>query len=198
MLLVRFLCSLFLFGFAVNIYLLPAQGPQPESELNDQVQRALKAYPVPPVKSNSLFYLQRNKNSNTVMYEANLTPDGKLDPKKPVSVYWIRYTEGGVIKELNWIQRWLAYGVDFEPAKDGSGNFVITPVALKHRRITVTVDKDGKANAFMMMNGKYARLNRIYAQALETSWLPTVKFVQMKGEEIKTKQEVYEYIFPKN
>lgn len=168
-----------------------------EKELNTQVSQTLKSYPVPPAKKSMLFYLQRNKNSNTIVYEANILPDGKLDPKKPVSVYWIRYTEGGVIKELNWIQRWMAYGVDFEPAKDGSGNYVITPVALKNRKITVSVDKEGKANALMSLNGKPSRLNRIFAQAQETSWLPTVKYVQMKGEDLKTKQEVFEYIFPK-
>lgn len=173
-----------------------AQTPA-ELALNNLVSQAVKNFPVPPITRKTLFYLQRNKNANTVMYEANILSNGKLDPEKPVSVYWIRYTEGGEKKELNWIQRWMAYGVDFEPAKDGSGNFIITPVALKQRKIIVSVDKEGNANAYLTMNGKYARLNRIFAQAQETNWLPTVKFVQIKGEEVKTKQEVYEYIFPK-
>lgn len=171
---------------------------QPEVTLNNIVSQSVKNYPVPPQQKNSLFYLQRNKNSNTIIYEANILSNGKLNPKNPVSVYWLRYTEGGEKKELNWIQRWLAYGVDFEPAKDGSGNYIITPVALKHRKIIVSIDNDGKAYASLNMNGKNARLNRIYAQAQETNWLPTVKFVQLKGEDIKTKQEVFEYIFPKN
>src|SRR6185503_510914 len=105
---------------------------QPETTLNNIVNQVIKNYPVPPQHKNSLFYLQRNKNSNTIIYEANILPNGKLDSKNPVSVFWLRYTEGGEKKELNWIQRWLAYGVDFEPAKDGSGNYIITPVALKH------------------------------------------------------------------
>ena len=174
------------------------QTTQPSvKELNAQVNQVLKHYPVPSVSSNMLFYLQRNKNANTVVYEANVLPNGKLDPKKPVSVYWIRYTEGGITKELNWLQRWMAYGVDFEPSADGSGNFIITPVALKHRKITVSVDSSGQAHATLLLGGKLSRLNRIYAQAQETNWLPTVKYVQLKGEDVKSRQEVFEYIFPK-
>jgi hypothetical protein len=169
---------------------------QAEQNLTNLVLQITKTYPVPSV-NNMLFYIQRNKNSNTVVYEANLLPDGKLNPKNPVNVYWMRYTEGGVKKELSWIQRWLAYGVDFEPAKDNSGNFIINLVALKQRKLVLTTDEDGHPTACLFLNGKYSKLSRIYAQAQETNWLPTVKFVQVMGEEIKTKQNVCEYIFPK-
>jgi hypothetical protein len=170
---------------------------QAELNLTNTVAQFTKNFPVPAPSKSLLFYLQRNKNTNTVIYEANFLPNGKLDPKNPVSVYWIRYTEGGVKKELNWIQRWLAFGVDFEPAKDGSGNFILTFVAIKNRKVTLTLDNDGKAVANITLNGKNTRLRRIYAQAQETNWLPTVKFVQMMGEDNKTKDPVIEYIFPK-
>lgn len=182
--------------FALNSVQLSAQSAA-EQTLNNIVNQVVKNYPVPPSSNKLLFYLQRNKNTNTVVYEANILSNGKLDPEKPVHVYWLRYTEGGVVKELSWVQRWLAYGVDFEPAKDGSGNYIISPVALKHRKIVVNIDNDGRANAYLTINGKFSRLNRIYAQAQETKWLPTVKFVQVTGEVVKTKQTVYEYILPK-
>lgn len=166
------------------------------SELNKEVKSAVSKYPVPNLP-NLLFYLQRNKNSNTIIYEANLLADGKLDPKNPVSVYWLRYQEDSSRRELNWIQRWLAYGIDFEPAKDGSGHYILSPVALKHRKITLSLDEKGHPVATMKLNGKNSRIRRIYAMAEETSWLPTVKYVQMKGEELQTKEEVFEYIFPK-
>ena len=168
-----------------------------EQTLTNTVAQITKNYPVPPKTKSLLFYLQRNKNYNTVMYEANLLPNGKLDPQNPVSVYWIRYTEGGVKKELNWIQRWLAFGVDAELAKDGSGNFIVTFVALKNRKATLTFDSEGNPVALLTLNGKLSRITRIYGQAQETNWLPTVKFVQMTGEDVKTKEQVVEYIFPK-
>lgn len=168
-----------------------------EQNLTNLVAQATKTFPVPPANSKMLFYLQRNKNSNTVVYEANIGKDGKLDPDEPVKVYWIRYTEGGVIKELSWIQRWLAFGVDAEPSKENPGSYIVSFVALKQRKVTVSLDATGKPSAVTPLNGKPSRLSRLYAQAQETNWLPTVKFIQLKGEDVKTKQEVYEYIFPK-
>ncbi len=172
--------------------------PSGEASLNVFVEDKLSEFPVPPAKHNRLFYLQRNKNSNTVVYEANLLPDGSFDPDRPVSVYWIRYDEGNVIKELNWIQRWLAYGVDSEPVGDGTGNYVVTPVALKSRKLTLTRGDDGRPVVYLDLKGRKARLDRIYAEASETSWLPTVKFVQLKGVAVESGKEVVEYIFPKN
>lgn len=186
--------------FFLAVFLLlcfPAFSQQKSvAELNKEVKNVVAKFPVPNMP-NLLFYLQRNKNSNTIIYEANLLADGKLDPKNPVSVYWLRYQEDSSRRELNWIQRWLAYGIDFEPAKDGSGNYILSPVALKHRKITLSLDEKGKPVATMKLAGKMARLKRIYAMAEETSWLPTVKYVQMKGVDIHSKEEIYEYIFPK-
>jgi hypothetical protein len=188
---------LFVFFTVLCFYGFPSDAQQKSiSELNREVKKIVSEFPVPSSK-NLLFYLQRNKNSNTVVYEANLLANGKLDPQKPVSVYWIRYHEDSSRKELNWIQRWLAYGIDFEPAKDGSGQFILTPVALKHRKITLSLNENGQPVAAMMINGKKSALKRIFAMAEETSWLPTVKYVQLKGEDFSTKENVYEYIFPK-
>ena len=55
----------------------------------------------------------------------------------------------------------------------------------------------GNPVALLPLNGKMSRITRIYAQAQETNWLPTVKFVQMIGEDVKSKEQVVEYIFPK-
>jgi len=172
--------------------------PGNETELNRIVDRTLQMFPVPPAKKSMLFYLQRNKNTNTVVYEANIMADGRINPDKPVKVYWIRYTEGNEIKDLNWIQRWLAYGVDSEASPNDPGAYIVTPVALKHRQLTVRLGPGGRAEAYMDLNGQPARLTRIYAEASETSWLPTVKFVQLKGVSVTTGKDVYEYIFPKS
>jgi len=189
----KLLISIFLLIFSIQ---LKAQSPA-EQALTNTVGQITKSFPVPPSSKKLLFYLQRNKNTNTIIYEANYLSSGKLDPKNPVSVYWLRYTEGGEKKELNWIQRWLAFGVESEPAKDGSGNFILSFVALKNRKVILTLDPEGKAYAYLPLNGKPSRLTRIYAQAQETNWLPSIKFVQVMGEDLKTKEQVIEYIFPK-
>jgi hypothetical protein len=104
---------------------------QAELNLTNTVAQFTKSFPVPAQSKSLLFYLQRNKNTNTIIYEANFSGKRKARSEKPVSVYWIRLYRRRCKKELNWVQRWLAFGVDFEPAKDGSGNFILTFVAIK-------------------------------------------------------------------
>ncbi len=167
-----------------------------QSELNKQVKNIVDCYPVPDVPG-LLFYLQRNKNANTVVYQANLLPNGKLDPEKPISVYWLRYSEDSSRKELTWIQRRLAYGIEYEQAKDGSGHFYLTPMALRNRKIKLILNEKGRPVAMLPLNGKMVRLERIYAMAEETSWLPNVRFIQLKGKDLQTNKDVYEFLFPK-
>lgn len=54
---------------------------------------------------NRLFYIQRNHNKNTVVYDANYKATGLLDQNKPINVYWIRYEEGGRSMELRAIEK---------------------------------------------------------------------------------------------
>jgi hypothetical protein len=187
--------TLFLFLFLLTIQQSKGQNKS-QLELNKQVKNVVSRYPVPDVPD-LLFYLQRNKNANTVVYQANILPDGKLDPEKPVSVYWIRYSEDSSRKELNWIQRWLAYGIEHEQAKDGSDYFYLTPVALRNRKIMLSLNEQGRPVATLSLNGKMTQLERIYAMAEETGWLPLVQFIQLKGKDLQTRQVVYEYLFPK-
>ena len=154
-------------------------------------------FPVPPPNERLLFYLQRNKNANTVVYEANLLPDGKLNPERPVVVYWIRYTEGGARKDLNYVQRTLAYGIDTAPAPGEPQSYLVTPVALKQRKIKVSLDQQGRPRGYLLINGKVAKLEKIFAQADETAWLPRVKYVDIIGKDAKTGEVLRERIYPK-
>src|SRR6478609_1406967 len=56
-----------------------------------------------PQGENLLFFLQRTKDANTVVYEANYKNDGTLDNNIPVKSSWIRYTEQGRRKDLTAI-----------------------------------------------------------------------------------------------
>ena len=71
-------------------------------------------FPVPSGVTNQLFYLQRDPNTNTVIYQLNVDRAGKLDEDEPVNVFWIRYDEHGERKDLNFIQRKFAYGLTAE------------------------------------------------------------------------------------
>src|SRR3972149_1101371 len=75
----------------------------------------------PQVKTNPLFIIQRSKNANVVHYDAQLTADGKLDPKEPVIAYWVMLAKDGRREELNWIEKKKAYGFDIKPDPSGNG-----------------------------------------------------------------------------
>ncbi|MBK9149782.1 MAG: DUF4833 domain-containing protein [Saprospiraceae bacterium] len=48
-------------------------------------------YPEPEMYANRLFYIQRNQNSNAVIYEANLLAGGLLNLDEPISIHWIQF-----------------------------------------------------------------------------------------------------------
>jgi hypothetical protein len=60
---------------------------------------AVLALPAAPataqIKTSPLFIVERSKNANVVHYDARLTADGKLDPKEPVTAYWVLLAEDG-------------------------------------------------------------------------------------------------------
>ena len=63
-----------------------------------------------PDDPNMMFYIQKNINPNTIVYALNLGADGKIDPKKPMEVFWRRYEkENGIKKELGWLEKTFAF-----------------------------------------------------------------------------------------
>lgn len=58
-----------------------------------------------------LFTVERNLNANVVVYAAARNADSRLDPKKPVRVFWIMRAEDGRELGLNFFERIRAYGV---------------------------------------------------------------------------------------
>ena len=94
-------------------------------------------FPVPPSSASRLFYIQRSNNTNTVIYDANMLADKKLDPHKPVSVYWIRYAEKGQQEGLSFFQWKMAYGYKHRPL-NGADGFEFSLNAFDKRPIHIT------------------------------------------------------------
>src|SRR5437879_6179819 len=128
-------------------------------------------YPVPPVSSQSLFYLQRTANTNTIIYDLNIGKDGKQDADEPVKTYWIRYAEDGQKKGLSYIQRKFAYGLTARILNNG--NYDIRFVSYKKFPLTLMKAGDGKYHIFALIAQKQIILNRIFVKIDGGSfWLP--------------------------
>ena len=152
--------------------------------------------PVPDVSPHQLFYLQRSKDSNTVIYEANVAANQKLDPSKPVKVYWLRYAERGQREDLSSIQWQMAYGYSHKRSASGADAYNISLKAFGQRPFQV-VYHQGKAVAMILINNQQACLQKVFVQLDPKAHLiPHVQFIELSGTDVATGQPVYERIVP--
>lgn len=152
-------------------------------------------FPLLPGTISRLFYVQRDPNSNTIVYELNTDNHGELDPEEPVHPYWIKYNERGQREELNFIQRKFAYGL--VQKAEGNGRYDIRFVCYKKLPLTLMKANDGKYHIFATIAQKQVILNRIFVKIEGGSfWLPNVVYVEMKGMDPATGQEVVDRFKP--
>jgi hypothetical protein len=142
--------------------------------------REKEEFPVPKGIPHQLFYLQRDKDKNTIVYELNF--NGKtIDEKNPVEVYWIRYEEKGQKEKLNGIQKKLVYGVTSRPI--GKEGHELKLAAYKQFPLYLKRSTDnGKYQVIAKVEGKDIVLNRIFVKVVDnTDMFPVVAFIELKG-----------------
>jgi phosphatidylglycerophosphate synthase len=151
-------------------------------------------FPIPPTNPNSLFYLQRTPNINTIICELN-QKDGALDKDEPVKVLWIRYTEQRQRAELSWIQRHFAYGLK---EKDmGNGIYELRFVSWKKTPMYLMKSSaDSRYHVFVTIDGRQAILNRVYIRIDPggTFWSPNVKYLELKAVDVQSGKELIQRI----
>ena len=153
-------------------------------------------YPVPIRSEKLLFYVQRTHNHNTVIYELNLQPDGKLNKKEPLHPSWIRYEEGGVRKELSFIQN-RVYGLDVHMLDEST--FLIHFRSFKKRTIyLIQAEKNNQYKVMISINGKMEELTSIFICSVNNSLgIPSsVKYIDIHGINPATGNIVSERVIP--
>lgn len=157
---------------------------------------SIDQYPVPAVSPNQLFYIQRSSNINSIIYDANLGIDKKLDPKNPVHTYWILYTQGGKKQELTGIQRTLAYGLHTKATTGELGSYDGYFFAYRKRKFVVKTNTKGEPIALFPINGKMQILKKVFVKVDESGMMPSVISVELWGRDVGTDKEVYEKFKP--
>ena len=147
-------------------------------------------FPVPPHSKKSLFYIHRNLNNHSVVYEVNTLKDGSIDSENPFKIYWIREGEKQKYRELNYMERTFAYGL--KTVTLGNGKYRGTFVAKKERYIDAYLDDKGQATALMKIDNKISKLVKIFVQVAEDGWWPKVAYVEFFGTDFKTNLPTYE------
>ena len=156
----------------------------------DRIERP-EYFPTPPRTDKSLFFIQRNLNENTIVYDANLNPDGNFNRSKPMDVYWLRYTSTGYRKELSWLERTFAYGYSTKKKK---GKLLVELTAYDGRKIELKKTPNGKPIAKIICNGKECRLDYLYVYADESGAWPKVRHVDIHATDLATGKKEIERI----
>ena len=149
-------------------------------------------FPRPEQTEKSLFYIQRNLNKHTIMYDLNLKENGELDKSEPIDNYWRQYASTGKRRELSWLESWLAYGYRVKKKKENTLQIKLRA----HKERFIELRKEGdRWRAIISINGEDSYLTHIYAYADESGILPDVKHVDLYGINMKTGVEVKERIY---
>ncbi len=153
------------------------------------------SYPVPKKTDKLLFYLQRSHNRNTIVYELNTLPDGKINVKNPINIYWIRYEEGGRRAELSFIQR-KAFGVKCKLIDKSENSFILQFNNFNKREIRLVKSSSGVYSAFIKIKNETAELENVYIKSENNALgLPlSFKYMDIYGISAKSKQQISERI----
>ena len=159
---------------------------------------AQESYPTPPDGQNRLFYLQRTGNTNTIVYDANVSGAGAFKPSDPVNIYWLRYAEGGGAQGLSYVQRTFAYGVKCQKVT-GANEFDFHLVCYSKKKLRLAFDSHGKPYATVEVNGRKMKLDRIFVKIDKGTIFtlaPKVEYVEFWGKDHGTGAAVYEKFIP--
>lgn len=149
-------------------------------------------YPTPEMTDKLLFYIQRNHNLNTVVYETNFTKSQQINIDHPMRAYWVKYNTGGDIEELNYYQNKMAYGYESRPLTKDSFEFNF--VSYKQLRLFLAETSTGHYEAHCKINEEMSILHNIYVYAEELGVFPNVKFIELFGKHIETGMSAYQRI----
>jgi len=151
-------------------------------------------YPIPTKTKEQLFYIQRNHNRNTIIYDANFDKNGNLIKNNPINVYWIRYEEQSQKMELRTIEKIWAYGVKCSKIENAQNQYHVKLVADEDRKLTLKQNNPFNASIYTIIAQKYSQLNHIYIFADNSGFWPKVKYIELFGKDVASGKNNYEKI----
>ncbi|MGZ4037555.1 MAG: DUF4833 domain-containing protein [Bacteroidia bacterium] len=164
----------------------------------EPLSRDKKAFPKPEGIKHLLFYVQRTININTIVYELNLNEQDELDAETPIKAYWINYEKDKSTEPLNYLQRKLAYGLEFKLIDEEKKSYCFYFVSYKKRLLyLIRSSVTNKYEVFGYVNNKLVILHKIYIQIDGGSLLsPKIRYVEVSGRDPKKNEDVKEQIIP--
>ena len=150
---------------------------------------------------NAIFCITKSQNTNCVVYKANVSAAGSIDPSEPCSAFWIMFSQEPSpsgrhpTEDLNMIERNTAYGITCLADELGRPDcFTCSIASLSDRMFTVMRSEEGKGRfiARCVVNGNpNVALMQIHVQMAD-SWIPKVQYVDIFGLDLGTGSLVHE------
>lgn len=135
-----------------------------------------------------LFKITRNKDANEIIYHLNTDERGKLDLKKPIEAYWIRYDLEEEGRPLNTLERKYAYGLKFDNVTTNGGTFQFVSF---DKPLYLVQKGKWQFEVQAEINGERMRLEEIYLSLSGGSfWFPKVNYIELRVLNRRGEQEV--------
>jgi Domain of unknown function (DUF4833) len=150
---------------------------------------------VAPACPEHLFVIERSKNANIVVYDANRGAGGDFSTSKPVVAYWLLNGEKSKRQELNLVEWQSAYGFDVKPGNT-PGTFAMAFKADRKRRLTIRT-LNHCAVLTGPIDGHDGILHKMFVKSNESSSPPKVEYVEFFGEDLTTRKPLHEKAIPR-
>lgn len=135
-----------------------------------------------------LFKITRNKDANEIIYYLNTDERGRLDLKKPIEAYWIRYDLEEKGRQLNTLERKYAYGLKFSNVSTDGGTFQFVSF---DKPLYLVRNGKKQFEVYADINGERMRLEEIYLSLSGGSfWFPKVNHIELRAVSGNGEQEV--------
>jgi hypothetical protein len=107
-----------------------------------------------------LFVINRSKDADVIHYAVNLDASGKIDQQNPISVYWVKHSEGGKQAPLTWIQKKYAYGIGI--SKTDADEISFHFVSKTEQQFKLRNDNAGRYYAFTKLGDTSIRADSLH------------------------------------
>jgi hypothetical protein len=128
-----------------------------------------------------LFYIERSIDTDIVVYEADR--HGNTLQGNCVDIFWTDSEDINKREDVSQTAQDLFFGVRIE--KEQKGTYKMCLAAMPSKIMRIHLKKSGKVVAKTIIDGKEARIFKIYAQMSETTRIPSVDSLTIYGEHKK-------------
>jgi uncharacterized protein YnzC (UPF0291/DUF896 family) len=152
-------------------------------------------FPVPADNANQLFYLQRNENINTLVYELN-EKNGTLNTETPIHTFWILYAKKSQRQELTEMEKKFAYGIKIISSEKEQIKFSL--VSCPKISLQLMKARDKEYHVYVTPDKQQMVLRRIYIKIKKGGFKlePNVEYIELKGTDVLSGKEIVERIKP--